>query len=61
MNDKSQLLSLYEDNRAQLAQALMSAHGNLEWLMDQPLVDVLRSLALNDVRLSALYVGSKED
>lgn len=51
MNSLQHTLRLHEENYRSFRQALGVAGGDLDLLLEQPLSDVLRSLALNDIRI----------
>lgn len=61
MNNIEHILRLHEDNHRALRQALEISSGNLDLMLNQPLSDVLRSLAQNDIRLRATNEASTDN
>lgn len=55
MTEKEHALLVHEGNYRRLRDALAKAGGELDTLLDQPLVDALRALAMNNIHITALY------
>lgn len=60
MNNIDRILDVYEANQARLVIALERAGGSLPTLMNEPLREVLRTLAKNNVRLDATYIDPQQ-
>ena len=61
MSPLERTLRLHEENHHALRQALAFAGGDLDQVLNQPLSDVLRSLAQNDIRIRATNNASDKE
>lgn len=61
MSPLERTLRLHEENHHTLRQALAFAGGDLDQVLNQPLSDVLRSLAQNDIRIRATNNASDKE
>lgn len=61
MTSIERALRLHEENHRAFRQALEIAGGDLDRMLNQPLSDVLRSLAQNDIRIQLENKASVEE